>query len=368
MNQLNTTTKQVLTTAVTTRLTTETTTTSSTTTKSPGKNPCQNGGTWDGDECDCLDNYEGDFCERVDDDIELDEVVAIVEVTLRIVGEVFSEALTDDQSIEYHDFSEKFMEQMDNIFNNIRGYKGVKILKIRSGSIIVDHEVILATNSSEAVSHNFLNKIAEEIKTTLKDPTSSGGNNTGFEIDTSSVGVKEAVLTADCASEVPEKLSQYYTLVVIGKKTICASVCNSQRKDAMKCGNGMCGMKSNGPNCYCDVSQDYWYYGDSCNHMIHKKGFIAGLSVTLIVLLLGLLALLINNVRFHKSLNLTQTKRNDQVKEIMESWEEDDWEWKNPGSLIIENRNTDSIDDTISEGQSSSSSTSYTLWRGNMVW
>ncbi|XP_078284026.1 mucin-3A-like [Rhinoraja longicauda] len=230
---------------------------------------------------------------------------------------------------------------MDTIYDKIRGYKGVKILKIRSGSIIVDHEVILSVKTSDAVSHNFLNKTVEEIKTTLKNTTSSEGNNTGFHFDTSSVVVKEPVLTADCASKVPVKLKQYYKLVVIGEKTICASVCNSARKDSMKCGNGMCGMKSHGPNCYCDVSQDYWHYGEYCNRTIHKKGFIAGLSVTLIVLLLGLLALVIYNVKFRKSIKHTQTKREDeQMKEIMEKWEEDDWEWHSPGTIIINNRDS----------------------------
>ncbi|XP_062904809.1 mucin-3A-like [Mobula hypostoma] len=298
--------KPVLTTAVTTPRTTV----RPTTTKLPEKNPCQNGGTWDDDddECDCPDPYEGDYCERIDDDIDVDEVEAGVDVTLRITSRNFTKDLEDKESPEYKDFSKDFENQMDNIYRSVEGYRGLKIIKIRKGSIIVDHEVLLAMNTSEGFSDAVLNKTVENIKTSLKNSNSAGGNN-GFEFDTSSITVKKPVLKDNCTSSVPGNAGKYYKLVFTAKGARCVSVCDSARNDSMKCGSGMCGMTNDGPLCYCDVSQDYWYFGVHCDHTIHKNGFIAGLSVTLIVLVLGLLAIIIYNMKFRRTIKQFESKR-----------------------------------------------------------
>ncbi|XP_072903794.1 mucin-3A-like [Hemitrygon akajei] len=276
---------------------------SATTVSSSEKNPCQNGGIWDGEQCDCPNHYEGSFCEFLDDEIEIVEVEVTVDVTLRIINLRFSPELQDKESDVYKNFSQEFTDQMDTIYKKIHGYKNVTIINIRHGSIIVDHKVVLGMENEQAVSSEVINNKVKEIETTLKN--SSGGSN-GFIFDNSSTTVENPVLIDNCASLVPQKLIEYYKLLVTKNKVICASVCDSRRNNSMKCGNGMCGMTNNGPKCYCDVSPDYWYFGDYCDQMIHRTGLIAGVSVTLILLVLGLLALMIYLMKIHKTMKKPQ--------------------------------------------------------------
>ncbi|XP_072906131.1 uncharacterized protein [Hemitrygon akajei] len=171
---------------------------SSITVKKPAlkeKNPCQNGGIWDDDddECDCPDPYEGTYCERIQDEIEVDEVEASVDVKLRIMNQNFSAELENENSPEYKNFSRDFANQMDIIYSTVEGYRGVKIIKIREGSIIVDHEVLLAMSTSEGFSEEVLNKKVENIQSSLKNSSSAGGNN-GFVFDNSSITVKKPAL------------------------------------------------------------------------------------------------------------------------------------------------------------------------------
>ncbi|XP_059831219.1 mucin-3A-like [Hypanus sabinus] len=122
----------------------------------------------------------------------------------------------------------------------------------------------------------------------------------------------------------------------------------------------MCGMTNNGPLCYCDVSRDYWYFGAHCDHAIHKNGLIAGLSVTLIVLLLGLLAIIIYNIKFRRTIKQFESKGDELKKEIMDKWGDDEWEWSNSGINIAIEKGTENLDGSIAEEESCSSSGSYT--------
>ncbi|XP_078283750.1 uncharacterized protein LOC144609209 [Rhinoraja longicauda] len=108
-------------------------------------------------------------------------------------------------------------------------------------------------------------------------------------------------------------------------------------------------MTNNGPKCYCDVSQDYWQFGDFCEHQIHKNGLIAGFSVVLILLVLGLLTLAIYLVTFRKTAKKILHERDEeQMKNIREKWEEDGWEWRSS----VYSRNPHGFDDSTNVGES----------------
>ncbi|XP_067879686.1 mucin-17-like [Heterodontus francisci] len=243
---------------------------------------------------------------------------------------------------------------MNIIYRGIEGYSGVRILSIRNGSIIVDHDVIITVSNSE-FSPDFLTDTVKEIEKNLKNTTctsSTGGNCTGFQFDKSHATVEEAVVTDDCASLVPKNLKQYYKLILTDNKAICASICNEARTDTLKCGNGKCGMTSNGPNCYCFMTGDYWYFGDFCNIKIHKNGLIGGLSTTVILLILGLLAVTVYLVWFRKDTKKFLRKREDeQSKIILEKWAEDDWEWHSPETITVDNREATGFDAPTGEGE-----------------
>ncbi|XP_072906130.1 mucin-3A-like [Hemitrygon akajei] len=287
-----------------------------------------------------------------------DEVEASVDVELRITNQKFSAELENESSPEYKSFSRDFADQMDIIYITVEGYKGVKIIKIRQGSIVVDHEVLLAISTSEGFSEEVLNKKVENIQASLKNSSSAGGNN-GFVFDTSTITVKKPALKDNCSALVPGNAGKYYKLVFTEKKAVCVSICDSARNDSMKCGNGICGMTNNGPLCYCDVSQDYWYFGAHCDHAIHKNGLIAGLSVTLIVLVLGLLAIIIYNMKFCRTRKQFESKRDEQKKKIMDKWEDDEWERNNSRSNTAIEESTEHIYGSIAEEESCTNSRTY---------
>ncbi|XP_067879685.1 mucin-17-like [Heterodontus francisci] len=351
----NATTTLVKTTATTIQTATPTTTRSNTTTTT-ATNPCQNGGIWDGKDCKCTDSYSGTYCEFVKDNIEIETVEATINASVKITNQLYSDKLKDNKSEEFKAFSDNFEEQMNIIYRGIEGYSGVRILSIRNGSIVVDHDVIITVSNSE-FSPDFLTDTVKEIEKNLKNTTctnstGAAGNCTGFEFDKSHATVEEAVVTDDCASLVPKNLKQYYKLILTDNKAICASICNEARTDTLKCGNGKCGMTSNGPNCYCVMTGDYWYFGDFCNIKIHKNGLIGGLSTTVILLILGLLAFTVYLGWFRKDTKKFLRKREDeQSKIISEKWAEDDWAWHNPETITVDNREATGFDAPTGEGE-----------------
>ncbi|XP_041034677.1 uncharacterized protein LOC121272217 [Carcharodon carcharias] len=341
-----TTTKQIKTTAATTRPTTVAPTTRISTTTDDHDHRCKNGGTWDEDdeECDCPDDYYGDHCEYVHENVEIETVEATVNAAVRIKNQNFSDNLNDNTTEEFKKFSRDFKQQMNIIYNGIKGYKCVRIINIRNGSIIVDHDVVIKITNSAELSPGYLNETAKKIENKLKNTTcdnSIGGSCTGFQFDSSYVKVQESGIPDPCGSRVPENLKQYYQLIFIKNKAICASICHEARNDSVKCENGKCGMENDGPRCYCDVSDDYWYYGDLCDIAFHKNGLIAGLSVTLTLLLLGLLTLIVYIVWFRKATKEDLRKREDEKNKIIsEKWKDGDFEWDNPEAIIVANTET----------------------------
>ncbi|XP_067879674.1 mucin-17-like [Heterodontus francisci] len=163
-------------TTATTIQTTTPTTTRSTTTTTTATNPCQNGGIWNGKKCECTDSYSGTYCEFVKDSIEIETVEATINASVKITSETYSDKLKDNKSEEFKAFSDNFEEQMNIIYRGIEGYSGVRILSIRNGSIIVDHDVIITVSNSE-FSPDFLTDTVKEIEKNLKNTTCT--NSTG---------------------------------------------------------------------------------------------------------------------------------------------------------------------------------------------
>ncbi|GCC21519.1 hypothetical protein chiPu_0019991 [Chiloscyllium punctatum] len=186
-------------------------------------------------------------------------------------------------------------------------------------------------------------------------PVSTIRNSTRLVLDPGYLKVEEAVVTGkrrtygDCASPVPENLQQYYELTLTSKGAICASICNEARKDSLKCGNGNCGMTNKGAKCYCDLTGGYWYLGDFCNIPIHKNGLIGGLSATLILFLLGLIAFAVYTVWFRRGRKQYFREREDEQIKIIAQWAEDDFEYCNPSTITVANREDTRFDNSTGE-------------------
>ncbi|XP_043539555.1 mucin-3B-like [Chiloscyllium plagiosum] len=281
-----------------------------------------------------------------------DAVEISVNISVRIINQKYTTELNDITSSEFQNFESDFKQQMDIIYNDIEGYAGVKITSIRNGSIIVDHDIIINMTNPAELTPEYLSETIKDIEVKLKETTCNNatqGNSTRLVLDPGYLKV-EAVVTGDCASQVPENLKQHYELTVTNNGAICASICNEARKDSLKCGNGKCGMTNKGAKCYCDLTGSYWYLGDFCNIPIHKNGLIGGLSATLILFLLGLIAFAVYMVWFRRSRKHYFREREDeQIKIIAQQWAEDDFEYCNPSTITVANREDTSFDNSTGE-------------------
>lgn len=79
------------------------------------------------------------------------------------VQQDFTSELNDNTSEAYMNFRKTFQNQMQKIYQNVQGFKDVKILSLRNGSIVVDYLVLLELPFSVQMESTY-----ENVKTTLK--------------------------------------------------------------------------------------------------------------------------------------------------------------------------------------------------------
>ncbi|XP_061446209.1 mucin-3A [Rhineura floridana] len=102
-------------------------------------------------------------------------------------------------------------------------------------------------------------------------------------------------LSAECknTSVVALNLQPYYVAQNVSNKLLCVSNCSVLHPNTFSCMNGNCYIKSDGPNCYCEQSDSYWYVGNRCEQSISKVGVAVGVALGLAALLLLILILAI---------------------------------------------------------------------------
>ncbi|XP_068128243.1 mucin-17-like [Hyperolius riggenbachi] len=116
---------------------------------------------------------------------------------------------------------------------------------------------------------------------------------------------------------------------------LCVTNCSTENPEAIDCHKGQCSLTNKGPQCYCELSNQYWYTGDRCQNAISKAGVIAGVTVGLLILIIiiGILVFF-SHRRQHRS---------DKFKLIGEPelcWYQDDSE-KDPYARSISKPDTD---------------------------
>ncbi|NWV83595.1 MUC3B protein, partial [Dasyornis broadbenti] len=106
--------------------------------------PCQNGGRWTGAACLCPPNVDGARCEFGATTINLTaELGPFVTMMARVTNREFSEDMTDPASPRRRRFAEEFGRTMDGIYRNVSDYRGIRVLSLSRGSVVVDFKLQL---------------------------------------------------------------------------------------------------------------------------------------------------------------------------------------------------------------------------------
>ncbi|XP_056426181.1 mucin-3B-like isoform X2 [Hyla sarda] len=175
---------------------------------------------------------------------------------------------------------------MDSVYKNIPGYKGVEILSIRPGSIIVDHKVIAAVEIKKDVN------VTEECEKIFKDVGMSLEENkdncTGNLCISEVLQLKPepAVTLVDfCSKTLPAGFSAFYTPLITSEGLTCVSYCDQESPKYVNCNNGICNIKKDqGPLCLCPDIDQYIYTSSDCAGRLSKSGVYGGIGAAIVLL------------------------------------------------------------------------------------
>ncbi|XP_076996391.1 mucin-12 [Tamandua tetradactyla] len=280
---------------------------------------CQNGGTWDGKQCQCLQGFFGYSCQSLLDSISIDipeKINATLGVTVKVTNRIFTEDLQNTSSLAYRNFTELFKHQMDKIYANedFPQYRGVNIRNLLNGSVVVEHDVLLEANYIPEFRELFANltklvkvKITNEIKNLL-DPENC-------PIDSSILCYSEkdlrvsvsATLSFDpeeqCTRKAAKDFAQFYFVGELEGKLACVNNCTPGTKTQLDCHGGACQLQTTGPHCLCPRSDVHWRWGKACERSTSKALVYGSLGAVAALLGVVLATLAICLGRSHRQLH-----------------------------------------------------------------
>ncbi|KAK9396737.1 mucin-3B-like [Crotalus adamanteus] len=268
---------------------------------------CYNGGTYDGIKCLCSEDlFYGSKCEFGMDEIPVNElsVTITVEAQVRITNREYKKSLEDLNSKYSQEIQAQFKKQMKDIYGAVPGYRGVEILRMRNGSIIVEHKVISQIemkNNEETIQQN-LEAVTEEVNHSL-----AGIHTDGECIEPSG--------TELCFVPLPNStlIPSFSLKAVTGRSfhrrpkgaiSVLGRSCHSPKddedlltgtQDSMNCYSGICRLSEIGPHCICNNLDMFWYLDSDCQLSIQKS--VLGLSLALALFFVIIIILVIFLIR-----------------------------------------------------------------------
>ncbi|XP_032610528.1 mucin-3A [Hylobates moloch] len=250
------------------------------------------------------------------------------------VDQQFSPDLNDNTSQAYRDFNKTFWNQMQKIFADMRGFtfKGVEILSLRNGSIVVDYLVLLEMPFSSQLESEY-----EQVKTALKEVLQNASQDANSCQDSQTLCFKpdsikvnnnsktELTPEAICRRAAPTGYEEFYFPLVEATRLRCVTKCTSGVDNAIDCHQGQCVLERSGPACRCYSTDTHWFSGPRCEVAIHWRALVGGLTAgaALLLLLLLLLALGVWAVRSGWWGGLRRGRSWDQDRKWFETWDEE---------------------------------------------
>ncbi|KAG8139796.1 hypothetical protein E2320_002551, partial [Naja naja] len=135
---------------------------------------CLNGGIYDGIKCICNEDlFYGPRCEFLVDVIPVTElhlnVTITVEAQVKVTNREYNKSLEDLSSYYSLEIQAHFKKQMKDVYGAVPGYLDVEILRMRKGSIIVDHKIIfqVTIENNQTMIQQQMAKITEEVRHSL---------------------------------------------------------------------------------------------------------------------------------------------------------------------------------------------------------
>uniref|UniRef100_A0A286Y0C6 Uncharacterized protein n=1 Tax=Cavia porcellus TaxID=10141 RepID=A0A286Y0C6_CAVPO len=262
-------------------------------------NVCHNGGSWDGLKCQCTILFHGPKCEDVVDAVPR-SVAALMDLSVTVTSQQYNTKLENRSSEEFKNFNTTFTDQMNQIYAGIPEYEGVNITRLRPGSVVVEHEVLLRTNYTpeyrqvlERASQDVMEKIVKATQVQI----SNSNNNFLLCFNSTATTVSSTPIVQydpeeECR-ELAKDYAAYFTLEYKDQKPYCVTPCMTGFNVSLDCHNGQCQLQPSGPRCNCLITATHWYQGETCEWGI-QKSLVYGLTgASAVVLLLILVILLV---------------------------------------------------------------------------
>nr|XP_011723981.1 mucin-3B-like isoform X2 [Macaca nemestrina] len=221
---------------------------------------------------------------------------------------------------------------MQKIFSGMRGFtfKGVEILSLRNGSIVVDYLVLLELPFSAQLESQY-----EQAKTTLKEALQNASQDADSCQDSQTLCFKpdsikvnnnsrtELTSEAICRRAAPAGYEEFYFPLVEATRLRCVTNCTSGVDNAINCHQGQCVLERSGPTCRCYSTDTHWFSGPRCEVAIHWRALVGGLTAGAALLLLLLLALGFWAVRSGWWGGQRLDRSWDQDRKWFETWDEE---------------------------------------------
>lgn len=250
-------------------------------------------------QCKCPVQYTGQRCENVVTSIELpppEKIEAQVEATVK-VHKLFSEELQNNTSDAFKEFNNTFSQEMYELYKNITAYKGVRIISLSPGSVVVDYKIIMEIPYTAEFTEVFQNATEEmkqelEARSTIDSSTTSCNETKNMCFGNSNFNLNQLVLNysnleKECREKVGKELEDFFYVEYTDKNFYCISLCAPGFNRTFNCNQGKCSLDRQGPRCYCLTTDTHWYRGAHCEHGILKNlvyGLVGAAAVLLLVL------------------------------------------------------------------------------------
>ncbi|RLV62896.1 hypothetical protein DV515_00018833, partial [Chloebia gouldiae] len=268
------------------------------TTAAPPSGLCENGGTPGGTGCLCSPSYAGPRCEFSTDTVETNlpfpgTIMATVDMEVTVTNFNYSEDLKDPTSETFLSFQNHFRQEIKKIYGTIPGYEGVEITSLKSGSIVVGHEVFFTMAQSSNTTEKF-QETTEGLKKNLHKAEASQGScqhNTSVLClvvrQNPVVSDMREVLDLDelCHQRAPPGYGASFTAAVTAGVLHCVTSCTPNLPQSLDCHHGRCHVTREGPRCFCPDEDLYWYAGAQCSGRVSKVATGLGVVVALLFLI-----------------------------------------------------------------------------------